>query len=57
MYSLYNIADNNVHMQSYVVENIYNGKTAFNINNQIANFSVKNSTEIDNTGIDISYAS
>lgn len=59
MYSCFNVAGNQVGMQSYAVYNIYyeNGTkaTAFNINNQYAEFETKNSTAIENTNITIEY--
>lgn len=57
MYSVFNLSQNAVSMKSYAVYNIYNEKTAFNINNQYPAFTTKNSEMITGTDITINYIS
>lgn len=59
MYSVFNAVSNAVNMQSYTVYNIYyeNGTkaTSFDINNQYAEFTTKNSVTISDTNVTINY--
>ncbi len=55
MYSLFNATSSSIVMQSYRVENVYQGTTSFNINNQNSNFSTTNSTTIEDTNVTITY--
>ena len=47
MYSVINTSGNNLTLKSYAVHNIFNEKTAFNINNQYIDFPTNNSTLIN----------
>ena len=47
MYSVINTSGNNLTLKSYAVHNIFNEKTAFNINNQYIDFPINNSTLIN----------
>lgn len=51
MYSVCSIKNNSINFQSYYIDNIYDGKTAFDINKQLINFTTTNRTAIDNTNI------
>lgn len=52
MYSICNIKDNVLNFKSYAINNIYNGKTAFNINNQMVGFETTNISQLkDSDGI------
>ena len=55
MYSVVESNGNVLNFKSYAINNIYNGKSAFNINNQMSQFETVNSEEILGTSITIDY--
>lgn len=56
MYSVFTVASSAVAMQSYAVYNIYkDSKNAFDINNQLSDFTTKNEVAIEDTNVTINY--